>query len=93
VVGQLKQPLPAGGYLALYEATDTVPAHNEAIRLCNETGAAPYYLRGEEKVVRFFDGLEAVEPGIVAIQDWRPDEQSARLSHDINAWGGVARKQ
>jgi hypothetical protein len=93
VVGQLKQALPSGGYLALYEATDTVPAHNEAIRLYNETGAVPYYLRREEQVVRFFDGLDAVEPGIVAIQDWRPDEQSARLPRDINAWGGVAMKQ
>ena len=93
VVGQLKQALPTRGYLALYEATDTVPAHNEAIRLYNETGAVPYHLRTEEQVVRFFDGLEAVEPGIVPIQHWRPDEQSARLPNDINAWGGVAVKR
>lgn len=93
VVDQLKQALPTGGYLALYEATNTVPAHNEAIRLYNESGAVPYHLRGEEQVVRFFDGLATVEPGIVPIQDWRPDEQSARLPEDINAWGGVAVKR
>jgi hypothetical protein len=93
VVGCLKQALPAGGYLALYEATNTVPAHNEAIRLYNESGAVPYHLRGEEQVVRFFDELEVVEPGIVPIQDWRPDEQSARLPKDINEWGGVAVKR
>lgn len=93
VVSQLKQALPAGGYLALYEATDTVPAHNEAIRQYNESGAVPYHLRSEEQVGRFFDGLDAVEPGIVPIQDWRPDAQSAKLPRDINAWGGVARKR
>jgi hypothetical protein len=93
VVGQLKQALPAGGYLALYEATNTVPTHNEAIRLYNESGAVPYHLRGEEQVVRFFDGLDAVEPGIVPIQNWRPDEQSAELPKDINEWGGVAVKR
>ena len=92
VVDQLKQALPAGGYLALYEATDTMPAHNEAIRIYNQTGAAPYYLRAEQQVVMFFDGLEAVEPGIVPIQGWRPDEQSATLPAEINAWGGVAAK-
>jgi hypothetical protein len=93
VVGQLKQTLPADGYLALYEATDTVPAHNEAIRRYNESGAAPYHLRSEEQIVRLFDGLETVEPGIVPIQEWRPDAQSARLPRDVNAWGGVARKR
>jgi hypothetical protein len=93
VVDQLKQALPSDGYLALYEATDTVPAHNEAIRHYNESGAVPYHLRREEQVVRFFDGLEAVEPGITAIQAWRPDAQSAKLPREINAWGGVARKR
>jgi S-adenosyl methyltransferase len=93
VVDQLKQALPAGGYLALYEATNTVPAHNEAIRAYNETGAVPYHLRSPEQVVRFFDGLEAVQPGIVPIQDWRPDDSTTALPRDINAWGGAARKR
>lgn len=89
VVDQLKQALPTGGYLALYEATDEMPAHNEAIRIYNETGAAPYYLRGTGQITSFFDGLDVVEPGVVPIQQWRGDENSARLPADINAWGGV----
>ena len=32
-------------------------------------------------------------PGIAPIQEWRPDEQSAGLPGDINAWGGVALKR
>jgi SAM-dependent methyltransferase len=93
VVEQLKNALPVGGYLALYEATNTEPAHNEAIRIYNETGAVPYHLRSIEQVGRFFDGLEPVEPGIVPIQEWRPDEQSAKFPDDINAWGAVAVKR
>jgi hypothetical protein len=93
VVDELKEALPGGGYLALYEATDSVPAHNQAIRHYNESGAAPYHLRSEAAVVRFFDGLEAVEPGIVPIQDWRPDAASALLPLDVNAWGGVGLKR
>jgi hypothetical protein len=92
VVDQLKHALPAGGYLALYEATNTEPAYNEAIRIYNESGAVPYHLRSEEQIARFFDGLEPAEPGIVPIQDWRPDAQSAKLPRDNNAWGGVAWK-
>lgn len=93
VVDQLKQALPTGGYLALYEATDTMPAHNEAIRIYNETGAAPYYLRSTNQIASFFEGLDAVEPGVVPIQQWRGDEKSAHLPADINAWGGVAVKR
>ncbi len=90
IVGQLKQALPPGGYLAVYEATNTVAAHNDAIRIYNETGAVPYHLRAPEQIARLFDGLEPVDPGIVPIQQWRPDKHSAELRGDINAWGGVA---
>jgi hypothetical protein len=90
IVGQLKRALPPGGYLAVYEATNTVAAHNDAIRIYNETGAVPYHLRAPEQIARLFDGLEPVDPGIVPIQQWRPDKHSAELRADINAWGGVA---
>jgi hypothetical protein len=93
IVAQLKDALPAGGYLAIYEATDTVPAHNEAIRIYNETGAVPYHLRSPGQIARFFDGLEPVAPGIGPIQGWRPDEQAATLPGGVNAWGGVAVKR
>jgi SAM-dependent methyltransferase len=93
IVGQLKHALPPGGYLAIYEAANTSPAYNEAIRIYNETGAAPYHLRAPEQIARFFDGLQAVEPGIVPIQEWRPDAQSAQLPADIDAWAGVAVKR
>jgi hypothetical protein len=92
IVERLKDALPSGGYLAIYEATDTVPEHNEAIRIYNESGAEPYYLRAPRQIIRLFEGLEPIDPGIVPIQDWRPDEDSASLPAGINAWGGVARK-
>jgi SAM-dependent methyltransferase len=93
IVGQLTHALPPGGYLAIYEAANTSSAYNEAIRIYNETGAAPYHLRAPEQIARFFDGLQAVEPGIVPIQEWRPDAQSAQLPADIDAWAGVAVKR
>ena len=93
IVGQLKQALPPGGYLAIYEAANTSTAYNEAIRVYNETGAVPYHLRAPEQIRRFFDGLEPVAPGIVPIQAWRPDELIADLPADIDAWAGVAVKR
>jgi hypothetical protein len=92
VVEQLKETLPAGSYLAIYESANTVPSNNEAIRTYNQTGAAPYRLRNVRQIVRFFDGFDVEEPGIVPVQEWRPDELSAALPKDIHAWGGIARK-
>jgi len=93
VVGQLRDALPAGSYLALHESANTAPAHNEAIRIYNQSGAVPYRLRSVRQIVRLFDGLEVLGPGIVPIQEWRPDELSAVLPRDIDAWGGVAVKR
>ncbi len=93
VLDCLKAALPAGGYLVIRDATDTAPAHVRAVRTYAETGAVPYRLRSPEQITRFFDGLEAVEPGIVPIQRWRPDQRSAQFPADINMWGGVAVKR
>jgi len=51
--------------------------------------------RSHAEVARFFDGLELVEPGVVAVQEWRPgseieartrsamwEEQAASLSQE-----------
>lgn len=92
IVNRLKAALRPGGYLAVYEATNTVPAHNEAIREYNQSGAVPYYLRSPQQIARFFDGLELVEPGVVPIQKWHPDHSPFSPSFEVNAWGGVAKK-
>lgn len=92
VVGQLKAALPSGGYLVIRDATDTVASHIEALRVYQRTGAVPYHLRSPAQITRFFDGLTAVEPGVVPVQRWRPDERSAQFGADINMWGGVAAK-
>ena len=92
LVSHLVAALPPGGYLVLRDATDTVAAHVDALKTYEETGAVPYRLRAPAQITRFFGGLEPVAPGIVPVQQWRPDEQSAKLPADINMWGGVAAK-
>jgi hypothetical protein len=49
--------------------------------------------RNREEVLRFFDGLELVEPGLVYVREWRPDNPlAARLPEQAWSVGGVARK-
>ncbi|MGH3171664.1 MAG: SAM-dependent methyltransferase, partial [Trebonia sp.] len=93
IVTHLKDALPDGGYLAIRESVNA-PAFNAAIGQYNTSGAVPYHSRSLDQIVRFFDGLEVMAPGVVPVQQWRPDEQTAELrQEDINTWGGVAVKR
>jgi hypothetical protein len=55
-------------------------------------GAIPYNLRTPDEVVRYFDGLELVEPGVLPIQQWRPDPD-AKPVDEVNTYGGIGRKK
>jgi hypothetical protein len=91
IVGRLKAALPSGGYLAINEGIEE-PAVSAALEQYNQTGAVPYRLRRPEQIIRFFDGLELVDPGVVPIHDWRPDHNPFDTPTPVPALGGVARK-
>ena len=47
--------------------------------------------RSHAEVMRFFGGLEMVEPGLVPVQKWRPDSAAAAAMPSA-LWGGVGPK-
>jgi S-adenosyl methyltransferase len=91
IVELLKAALPSGGYLIMYEGTDTDPAQREALKQYNQSGAVPYLLRDTEQIARFFDALDLVPPGLVPIHEWRPDPSSIKPP-EVPALGGVGKK-
>jgi hypothetical protein len=48
--------------------------------------------RTRAEVTGLFDGLDLVDPGVVPVQDWRPDSDLDRNSLPTAMWGGLARK-
>lgn len=56
-------------------------------RLARETQSH----RTHAEVMRFFDGLELLEPGLVPVQRWRPASAIEAQAHSA-MWGGVGRK-
>ncbi|RSM54875.1 methyltransferase [Actinoplanes sp. ATCC 53533] len=95
VVHQVLDVLPAGSYLAMSIATDAfdpVPLA-EVQREYNRLGETLNF-RDRATALRFFDGLELVEPGLVQVHKWRPDgsEASGIADKDIAMYGAVARK-
>ncbi len=96
VVSALTDALPPGSYLA---ASHTTAEHfPEGL-----AGAGQAYsdrglrgaLRGQEEFAGLaFSGLEMVDPGVVLVSEWRPEEGALRpMPWEVNTYGGVARKR
>lgn len=81
--------LPAGSFLAMSDGTATSERVIESHRQYNESGAAPYHLREVADFTAFFDGLDLVEPGVVPLGHWRPENGSPKV---VDGYCGVARK-
>jgi S-adenosyl methyltransferase len=90
IVRDLLAALPSGSYLTTYDGTDTSPGVVEAARIWNQSANPQYHLRSPERIARFFDGLELVEPGVVSVTRWRPDPGAS--GDEIDQFCGVGRK-
>jgi hypothetical protein len=96
IIGRLMAAAPAGSYLTItHMAKDIEPEemHRLATRM-SETTPETWTVRTKAEVTRFFDGLELVEPGVVPMDRWRPD-QPDRIPPDapvIPGYGGIGRK-
>ena len=94
IVNRLVQAMPSGSYLAINHPTLEVTGEKmaTAIRYWNEYGKPPGTHRTPDQIARFFDGLELVEPGVVSITRWRPDDTSSGEPGEIDQFGAVGRK-
>jgi SAM-dependent methyltransferase len=92
LVARLMAALPPGSYLVVAHPTDDFnPNRGESMARYNERVADQAVLRGREETARFFDGLDLVEPGVVAGAKWRPASEFEAARHS-GTWSGVARK-
>jgi hypothetical protein len=95
-VAELRDLMPEGSYLVIVHAVfDSRPDAAKPIvevykRVLNRTEDAS---RTRDQVLGFFDGFEMVEPGLVYIRQWRP-ENPLNVHRPEKDWlvGGVGRK-
>jgi O-methyltransferase involved in polyketide biosynthesis len=99
IVERLLGAFPSGSYLVISHPTAEVDgdAIKKTMRLWNESGAAPIVARSRQQLIRFFDGRELVEPGVVSCSLWRPDctelgEVPALPPVEVFHFSGVGRK-
>jgi len=93
IVAAIRDALPAGSYLVLSHVTGDIrreSAANAAIHYKKVTSGAT--LRGREEILRFFAELELIDPGLVQVSHWRPDEPEPADADKVWILGGVGRK-
>jgi O-methyltransferase involved in polyketide biosynthesis len=91
ILKQLLDAVPSGSYLAIGDGTKTSDVHADVERTVQE-GGLDYRYRTPEQIVRFFDGLELLEPGVVPMPQWRPDPGAGDATSDPAGRVGLARK-
>jgi hypothetical protein len=88
---RLMDALPSGSYVTFtHPGWDFDPDAMAAVRAAARQGGMT--LMPREQVERFFDGWEMVEPGVVPVKDWRPDDAPAIDEGPAFYWAGMARK-
>ena len=92
IIQRLMEPMPSGSYLALSDGTTTSETFTEAVRAYNENSASTYHPRSPEQLTGFFDGLEVVQPGVVELNQWRPDATPFPGGDEVPGMGGIGRK-
>ena len=96
VVGELLGALPAGSHLVLSHGTMdfSTPAGVVAYEKMFAAGGTDVRARPRATIAGYFSGLRILDPGIVAVGDWRPDDAvSDRPVHaDLGIYGAVGQK-
>jgi hypothetical protein len=93
LVGTLYRALPSGSYVFIHHLLVIEDPAAAILQEQMRSGLGRAQFRTLDQVRALFDGLELVEPGLVAVPDWRPEPPAIR-DHPVleMACAGVARK-
>mgnify|MGYP001160585049 FL=1 len=90
IVRRLIAGLPSGSYVGIYDGCASGDGIVRSAEVYNDSDTQPYIVRPPEQIKGFFEGLELVEPGVVHIQEWRPEAPLDTMPH-VDSMGGVGR--
>jgi hypothetical protein len=91
IIAALLDALTPGSYLVVMQpASDLDPSLATAAVRWNQIAPTPVVLRERAEVASWTEGLELIEPGLVQVDQWRPDGDAS--PGDMPLYGFVARK-
>ena len=92
IVAEVLSAVPSGSYLLMWDGTTTSEGLVHANEEYTKSGGVPYIPRDVEQIVRYFDGLELVEPGVRSVSLWRNDVAQIGAAAEVAGYGGIGRK-
>jgi len=97
IIAEYRRHLAAGSYLAVTHGP-IVTAEEDPTGIVGGVTSVYYrasaqlHLRSVQEIRRFFDGFDLVDPGVVWINEWRPDPGVPAEGPPRSLCGGVGRK-
>jgi trans-aconitate methyltransferase len=95
IVAKLMDAVPPGSYLAVSHVASEFLDKEAQGRTRDLAGRMiqqqPTY-RSREQVAQFFEGTDLIAPGVVRVDEWRPDPGTAETGKS-SWWGAVGRKR
>jgi SAM-dependent methyltransferase len=89
LIARLRDTLPPGSYLVLSHVTadERAGAAQEGAAVYQKASSS-VTLRARAQISGFFDGFELLDPGLVRLDEWRPDHDTAMASRgfDLPTW-------
>jgi len=95
IVRRLLAPAAPGSYLVISQfALDVDEQKAQAVAAAAKHDGITLVPRRHEEILRFFDGLDLLDPGLVLVPRWRPDSSAEPIPYEERVWlyAGVARK-
>jgi hypothetical protein len=92
VLSRMIDAVPPGSCLAMIQPTRDARLLPAAQRW-NQMAATPVFLRDREQVARWLRGLELAAPGLVPIDEWRPERGDPHCPGGVPVLGAIARKK
>jgi trans-aconitate methyltransferase len=95
IVTRLAEAVRPGSWLAIFHPANDIMADQmgQVARQVNENAATPTTLRSRQQVLRFFDGLELMDPpGLVQVHRWLPGAAAPDTGDEVPGYAGLARK-
>jgi hypothetical protein len=91
-IRQFRERMTPGSYLGIshLSARSAPDAIAHTHNISQQTGFPAVKFRPDEEVLQFFDGFDLVEPGLVDISEWHPEQDAPQVK--IKLVGAVGRK-
>lgn len=74
IIGAYRSRMAPGSHLILSQmSSDSDPGALATLRASTQGTSSTATFRTREETTRLFEGFDLIEPGVVRVQDWRPD--------------------